>query len=459
MPTDGEIIAEAERPSNLPAGDHTATDAEPKGQFLADPFHAGRAADEGIVIGQLVFDGDFARQHAGVIDRTLFTDPAWRAVFDTVNGDLSRNGQVDPARIRRTLEAADPDHTEALLADLVAYAQFGRLSAECALHRLIERRGCCQLADLCKTISDQVGTGSMDHEKARLLLQDTVNNGIHVADQTSTTLATGLTDPAELTAHTVPTGLKWFDRCMAAGALERGELVGFAAPPKVGKSALMLQLTLSALQHDSDLEAVWCLGEMTLRQLQTRAWAVLSGETFGILRRPDEELSPRQREAKKHGGETIRSIGQRLHIVAAPFTPAAIEQAVLDHDAALVVVDYLQRLRPDRPRDTIREAIDECMGELVRIAKQRSVAMLLISNLPKSASDHADMLTVFKESSTIGYDLDVGYVGKLPGGDEGDEPADKVQIEWRCLGNRNGPPRSFTTCFDRPTQTFAEVIG
>lgn len=431
---------------------------KPNGQLHGDPFHSGIAADEGIVIGRLTFDGEFARRYASVIDRSLFKYPAWQIVHDVVQDDLRQHSAADPARIRRALEAADPDHAEALLADLVQYTQFGPLSAERALHRLADRYNGRRLADLSETILDQVGTPSMSCEEARLLWQETVDGGIHMEDQTDTTLATGLIDPAELTAHTVPTGFQWFDRCMANGAPERGELIGFAAPPKVGKSALTFQLGLGALQHNPKLQVVWCLGEMTRLQLQTRAWVHLSGEPLRVLKRPDEELLPRQREAKKRAGDSIRSIGQRVHIVAAPFTTAAIEQKVLAHGAALVVVDYLQRLRPARPRDTLRESIDECMAELVRIAKQYSVVMFLISNQSKSASGHADMLTVFKESSTIGYDLDVGYQGTLPHHDEGDDPADRVQIKWRCLGNRNGPQKSFKTCFTRSTQTFAEVI-
>lgn len=447
-----------------PAADRTANirgNGQLRTLFEKMPPHAIEA--EACLLGSMIVEPQRIPDVKAMLRRDEFWSPKNGTIYAAIIEMFETHGSVDVVQLHQLL--VDRDVLDAVGGqDYLVELANSMPSAANAKHyaRLVREKAAVRgLLELAGNIFSRAHGTTSDPlsiiADAEAGLQEIIRQS--VSEPKHLTLGDDILDPAELTAaDTIPTGLEWFDRCMAAGALERGELVGFAAPPKVGKSALTLQLTLAALRHDDDLQAVWCLGEMTRRQLQTRAWVHLSGEPLRVLKRSDEELLPQQRAAKKLGGETLRSIGQRVHFVVAPFTPAAIEQKVLDRGAALVVVDYLQRLRPARPRDTLRESIDECMGELVRIAKQHSVAMLLISNQSKSVSGHVDMLTAFKESSTIGYDLDVGFHAELPDGDD-DDQADRVQIKWRCLGNRNGPQRSFTTCFTRSTQTFSEVIG
>ena len=333
MPTDAQIIAEAERPSNLPAADHTATDAEPNGQFPADPFHAGRASDEGIIIARLSFDSDFAKRHDSVIDRNLFTDPAWRAVFDSANCDLSRNGQVDPASIRRALESADPDHTEALLADLVEYAQFGLLSAEYALHRLIERRRCCQLADLCKTISDQAGTPSMSYAKAHELIGEHLDS--FPAYKTLSLPESNLTPiPASGLGQGEAIDWPWY------GYLAAGHLTLFTGLWKAGKTTLLAHL-LAAVADGGDLAGTITAGRVLVVSEESAAlWErritdLEIGDHAEFLIRPFK-LRPTQRLWESFIDSLAELVKQQGYAIVIFDTLSALWPVTNENDAAEV---------------------------------------------------------------------------------------------------------------------------
>lgn len=127
------------------------------------------------------------------------------------------------------------------------------------------------------------------------------------------------------------------------------------------------------------------------------------------------------------------------------------------NDANWVVVDYLQLVKSGNKDHTRRDEVDSVIRHLIETAKRHNVTMILISNMAKSAGNAPTMQGSFKESSEIGFAVDAGFIGE-PQEDER-EPSGRVPIKWRCLGNRNGPPRSFTVMFDAPRQRYIEIDG
>jgi len=276
----------------------------------------------------------------------------------------------------------------------------------------------------------------------------------------TTTIADGFIDPAEDVTATIPTGCSWFDQAFADGAPARGRMYVWAAPPKVGKSSLMLMAVLSALKVDPDVRALWCLGEMSERTLRLRALSVLSGLTAMVLQRPVDQLGPEQQRKREAGIESFQQVGQRLHVLRAPFTCEQIDAAVQTTGADVVVVDYLQKIQPSNLEDTRREQVDAISQRLSRIAVDRDAVLMVVSNMSgAAATGHASMSNAFKESSGIGYDADAGFLGVLDKPiaellDAGEELPPQYKVIWRCLGTRHGDASAIVSMFDRGTLRF-----
>ena len=455
-------LSSARTNSNHQAGrlSSSATNGQLQQLIEKTPPHAIEA--EVCLLGSIIVEPQRIPEIRNIMHSDDFSSPRNGTIYNAIVELYETHGSLDVVQLHQLL--VDRDVLDAVGGqDYLVELANSMPSAANAQHyaRLVREkaavRGLLELAG--NMFSRAHGTTSdplsiiADTEAA---LQEIIQQS--VSEPPRLTLGDDILDPADLDTQTIETGLRWFDGAMAFGAIHRGETVGLGAKPKVGKSALALQLCLSAIERSPNLRVLWCLGEMTLHQLQVRALANLSGLTIGLLRREDPDLTEQQAEAKQAAMSRLADLGQRMRILPAPFTPSMIERAVMADGAELCCVDYLQLVRPDRDHNTRREAVEETIREIVRIAKTHRLATLVISNLTKQTSDQGDMLTTWRESGEIGFALDCGYVGTIQDEEAAERsPDEPVHIEWKCLGNRNGPPRSFTVAFDRHVQRFYGV--
>ena len=341
------MIAPPPKPQNL------------NGQALpgANVFYRGDAADEGIVIARLAFDGAFARRYAGVISVDLFRDPAWRRVFLAVQDELQYNEIVDPSAISRALRSGmSPEEAHVHLADLVDYGAFAESSATGALRRLVDQHRAKLVADVTETVTAQLGTPALSLDEAKTLLQETLTSvGGGIGRKLTTLADTMQSDPADEEHELIRTGVRWFDEKMPDDGLRPGDVMALSAPPGLGKTALVLQLTVSAVTTDPALRVLWCAGEMTEKSLRNRALSCLASLPVSILRRAWKDLSPLQEQAKRAAIDTLRDTGDRFSFVMAPLTPQAVEAGILATGARLVVVTTCSscgRRRPVRAAGT-----------------------------------------------------------------------------------------------------------
>ena len=431
----------------------------------ADLFYRGESADEGIVIARLLFDGDFARRHSEVIGVDLFRDPAWKRAFLAMQDELRFNGEVDPSAISRALHSGmSPEGAHRQLADLADYGAFSEASARGALRQLVQQRDEQRLAKTAGMVADQLGTPAMNVSDAVALLHETTASfGGGIGTKLTTLADTLNTDPADEDCELVLTGVSWFDEKMPGGGLRLGDVLALAGPPGVGKTALVLQLATSSILNDPDTSVLWCAGEMSQRDLRNRSLSRLSGLPVSILKRQWDELSPLQVQAKRDAIDRLKGVGDRFTFVMAPLTPQTVEAGILATGARLVVVDYLQLMRPETTSASRRDDIDNTLRELVRMAQAHRLAMVLVSDMPKGTGSvrGRNIFDAFKETSEIAYAADLAYVGELvglPEDLEADDLPDEVTVRWRCLKARHGPARSILTNFERFYQRFTEDV-
>ncbi|MCI2926188.1 DnaB-like helicase C-terminal domain-containing protein [Staphylococcus hominis] len=114
--------------------------------------------------------------------------------------------------------------------------------------------------------------------------------------------------------------------------------------------------------------------------------------------------------------------------------------------APLVVIDYLQIMKPDDPRATDKSNTDKAVNGLKQISRDFKTTIVAISSLNRESYNRPMSLTAFKESGAIEYSSDVliglDFTKMLENSSEMDfeEEKDKVprNITLTILKNRNG---------------------
>lgn len=114
--------------------------------------------------------------------------------------------------------------------------------------------------------------------------------------------------------------------------------------------------------------------------------------------------------------------------------------------APLVVIDYLQIMKPDDPRATDKSNTDKAVNGLKQISRDFKTTIVAISSLNRESYNRPMSLTAFKESGAIEYSSDVliglDFTKMLDNANEMDfeEEKDKVprNITLTILKNRNG---------------------
>lgn len=112
----------------------------------------------------------------------------------------------------------------------------------------------------------------------------------------------------------------------------------------------------------------------------------------------------------------------------------------------VVVIDYLQILKPDDPRATDKQNTDRAVVELKRISRDFDLPVLAISSFNRENYRNAVSMEAFKESGAVEYSSDVLLGLQLAGAGEAgfDVNAAKARspraVELVMLKNRNGIP-------------------
>lgn len=130
---------------------------------------------------------------------------------------------------------------------------------------------------------------------------------------------------------------------------------------------------------------------------------------------------------------------------------AEIREAVREHIALrgaspVVVVDYLQILKPFDARSTDKQNTDRAVVDLKRISRDFDLPVIAISSFNRDNYRNAVSMEAFKESGAVEYSSDVLFGMQLAGAGESgfDVNAAKSkeprQVELVMLKNRNGIP-------------------
>lgn len=206
-----------------------------------------------------------------------------------------------------------------------------------------------------------------------------------------------------------PTGLRALDRSI--GGLVSGELVVLASRPSMGKSALGQQIAVHVA--GTGVPVVVVTLEMSAREQAARSMAAASGVSTSAWRRgmlAEGELTALHARAAELARLPLWFVDAGLLHV--DDLRARLHRFQADRGLGLVVIDYLQLLRPSsgERRETREAEVADVSRHLKALAKDLGVAVLALAQLNRACEMRADrrpMLSDLRESGSVEQDTDV----------------------------------------------------
>jgi hypothetical protein len=263
-----------------------------------------------------------------------------------------------------------------------------------------------------------------------------------------------------------------------------GRITLLGGPPKRGKTSLVNQLAIDALQNDENLVVYIANVEMSPDTLMRHQVARLSGISIDELSRDDlpAELEDRMFCAMEHlyslgnaeSGVCAVSGGyfkSAIQFCSPPFDTLnlACQMSYAEHYAdrspeqIIVVVDYVQAFAAlnrdefyewkrehrdgSRAKPPIVRDLNRVMSELRRLASA-GVCVIVVSAMARDAYDTAD-LGGFRGGSVLEYACDDAYV-LLPGEQPG-------VVQLRHVASRNNQCRDRLLRFDGARHHFTSA--
>jgi replicative DNA helicase len=256
-----------------------------------------------------------------------------------------------------------------------------------------------------------------------------------------------------------PSGFRDLD--LLTGGFQPGNLVVVAARPSMGKSALVTNIAENAAVKHGKPVALFSLemSEVELAQRFIASQAKLNGDDLRKGRISDSRW-PKILQATEAladsplfvddssdlGIHELRAKARRLH---------------LKQRLGLVIVDYLQLMRPEDPRQGRVEQIGHISRGLKILARELDVPVIAVSQLsraPELRPDKSPILSDLRESGQIEQDADVVifvFRDEYYNPDSSERPGEADLIVAK---HRNGPTGKVPLAFLSRHPKFADLF-
>ena len=260
-------------------------------------------------------------------------------------------------------------------------------------------------------------------------------------------------------ASGVPTGFRDLDKKLSG--LQKSDFIVIGARPSLGKTSLALDIARHAATLTNAPVGFFSL-EMSHDQIVDRIISAVSGVPHWRLR-----------ASKLSDGEllTIQDALDRLsklpiYIDDTP-SPDILQLRTMarrmqsEHGLGLIIVDYLQLIRPRRDGDSPVQQITEISRSLKSLARELKVPVIALSQLSRSV-DQRDVriprLSDLRESGAIEQDADVVIFIYRKDRDKIDAtPEEENMTDLIIAKHRNGPTGSVKVKFDPERSTFQSI--
>lgn len=248
------------------------------------------------------------------------------------------------------------------------------------------------------------------------------------------------------------------------GGLHNGELVILAARPSMGKTALALNIAEHVTLR-AGVPVLFVSLEMSSIELADRmlcSLAQVNGQRLrnGTISKDDcIRISERAAELSQAPLFVDDTPSRTMTEIA-----AAARRLKRKGGLGLVVIDYLQLIEPDNPRDPRQEQVARIARRLKGLAREVVVPVLCLAQLNRqteASKENIPRLSHLRESGAIEQDADVvmfvhreDYYGTS---EDDDKPRDVVPAEIHVAKQRNGPTGVARLAFHRAYTRFVNA--
>ena len=265
-----------------------------------------------------------------------------------------------------------------------------------------------------------------------------------------------INDIATINTNYIPTGFSELDRTLGGGLFEGLYFIG--ALSSLGKTTFTLQVADQVAKQGQDVLIISL--EMARSELMaksiSRTTALIdfrnAKTTRGITTAAYyKHYSDEERACINQAINEYATYAEHIFITESVgnTTVDEVRRLIDNHvkitgNKPLVVIDYVQILRPLDPRMTDKQAVDYNVMELKRISRDFKIPIIGISSLNRQSYKEKISMTSFKESGAIEYSSDILIGLQLKGAGDPNFDVDEAkakderEIELVILKNRNG---------------------
>jgi len=256
----------------------------------------------------------------------------------------------------------------------------------------------------------------------------------------------------------VPTGFKGLDNILAG--LQKSDLVILAARPSLGKTALALDIARNAAIKYQIPVGIFSL-EMPTQQIIDRFLSAEASIDFwrirtGKLREDEGDFDRLSGALEKLSHAPIFIDDEASNTIFQIRTMARRLQ--LERNLGLIIIDYLQLIRPRNIADSTVQQITEISRALKALARELNIPVLALSQLSRAIEQRPraiPRLSDLRDSGSIEQDADV--VMFIHREDRYKERSERTnQADIRVEKHRNGPLGKTTLYFHPEKTTFSD---
>jgi replicative DNA helicase len=441
--------------------DDAARIKKPPTQNILDRSPPFDLAAEMGVLGSLLINPDVANDLSLLVRADDFYDDAHRKLFATMMNMFDSGRKIDVTLLVNELKSAGEFELIggaaylAQLANSVPNAAHSAYYADIIRSKAVLRR----LIDASTSI---LSDAYDENYEAKELLSQAEQRIFQIQDERNANSAASVGEvlkaamtridlrmQGEQLQSGVATHFTDFDAM--TGGLHNGELIILAARPSMGKTAFAMNIAEQVSMKER-APTLFVSLEMNAIELVDRllcSIAKINGQRLrtGTIT-PDD-----QKRLLQHASKIAQA---PLYIDDAPSRTvsevAAVARRITQQEMrkpggrplGLIVIDYLQLLNPDNPKDPRQEQVAKIARRLKMLAREQNVPILCLSQLNRQAEDskdHKPKLSHLRESGAIEQDADVVMFVHREGYYHRGE--DKAQFEGLAeiiiAKQRNGP--------------------
>jgi replicative DNA helicase len=205
----------------------------------------------------------------------------------------------------------------------------------------------------------------------------------------------------------MPTGVNRLDYYLDGG-LRGGEVMVLAARPRVGKSALALQMALHVAEAGHPV-VIWSL-EMRPEQWMRRALSALSAVPLKKVRQGIDTMSDYEMSCIAEAARILNALPLIFAPPSCPTDPKSFDletaKHTILHGAKLVIVDYVQLMDPPHGAFSRENEVAQISKGLKRTAMKRDVPILMLAQIRRDAEGKVPTLSDLRESGSLEQDAD-----------------------------------------------------